>query len=149
MLNAFTLSQLLKTALLFGSVHSSNTFSLKVDVKQSTTTAENKMEKRFKRMDKSKKVVKSFSVEQADSQAIYACSNCLTDIFLEDAIIFYLSKDNAYFILQKVAINFTSENLTHIDCINCNSYLGKVVYHYKREDNELRLTGITPKYLFR
>lgn len=93
--------------------------------------------------------IKSFRQEQVENVAIYACRQCNVDIFLETNILMYVPRDNAFFVKQRESINFTPGHYTRINCSNCQSYLGKVVYHQNSEDNELRLTGIVPKYTFR
>lgn len=92
---------------------------------------------------------KSFSQEEVENEAIYACRKCNVDIFLETNILMYVPRDNAFFVKQRETINFTTGYYTRINCSNCKSYLGKVVYHQESEDNELRLTGIVPRYTFR
>lgn len=93
--------------------------------------------------------VQSFSQEQIENEAVYSCSRCYVDIFLETNIVAYIPSDNAYFVKQIKSINFTPGNYTRINCSNCKAFLGKVVYHFNTDDNELRLTSIVPKYTFR
>lgn len=93
--------------------------------------------------------VQSFSLEQVENDVIYACQTCYVDIFLETKIIAYIPCDNAYFVKQNESINFTPGHYTRINCANCNSFLGKVVYHHNANDNELRLTAVIPKYTSR
>lgn len=93
--------------------------------------------------------VKSFTPNEVENEAIFSCRFCYVDIFLETHILAYIPSDNAYFVKQNASINFTPGHYTRINCANCESYLGKVVYHRNTSDNELRLTGIIPKYTFR
>lgn len=93
--------------------------------------------------------VQSFSQVQVENETVYACRWCYVDIFLETNILFYVSRDNAFFVKQRESINFTPGHYTRINCSNCKKYLGRVVYHFHTEDNELRLTGVVPKYTFR
>lgn len=90
--------------------------------------------------------IQSFSQEKIESEAVFCCRQCYVDIFLETNILVYIPDDNAYFVKQKNSINFKPGHYTRINCSNCNSYLGKVVYS---DENQLRLTGIIPKYTFR
>lgn len=93
--------------------------------------------------------VQSFSQDQVENEAVYSCRRCYVDIFLETNIVSYIPSDNAYFVKQRKSINFTPGNYTRINCANCKAYLGKVVYHFNLDDNELRLTEIVPTYTFR
>lgn len=93
--------------------------------------------------------MESFSLEQVENETIYSCRWCYADIFLETHILYYVPRDNAYFVKQRESINFTPGHYTRINCSNCKKYLGTVVYHFHKEDNELRLTGVVPKYTFR
>lgn len=90
--------------------------------------------------------IQSFDQKKVENEAIYACRQCYVDIFLETNILIYIPDDNAYFVKEKESINFKPGYYTRINCSNCDSYLGRVVYS---DDNELRLTGIVPKYTFR
>lgn len=90
--------------------------------------------------------VQSFSQDKIENEAVYSCRKCFVDIFLESNILVYISQDNAYFVKERESINFKAGYQTRIHCSNCNSYLGKIVYS---DDNQLRLTGIIPRYTFR
>lgn len=90
--------------------------------------------------------IQSFSQDKVENEAVFSCRQCYVDIFLETNILVYIPDDNAYFVKQKESINFKPGHYTRINCSNCNSYLGKIVYS---DENQLRLTGIVPKYTFR
>lgn len=90
--------------------------------------------------------IQSFSQDRVENETVYSCSRCYVDIFLETNILVYIPDDNAYFVKQRESINFKPGYYTRINCSNCGSYLGKVVYS---EENQLRLTGIVPIYTFR
>lgn len=90
--------------------------------------------------------IQSFSENIIENEAVFCCRQCYVDIFLETNILVYIPDDNAYFVKQKESINFKSGHYTRINCSNCNAYLGRVVYS---NENQLRLTGIVPKYTFR
>lgn len=103
----------------------------------------------FKKMDITKQSkMQLFNQEQVENAVIYCCRQCYVDIFLETHILYYVPSDKAYFVKQRESINFTPGRSNRINCSNCESYLGKVIYH-SPGDNELRLTGIVPKYIFR
>lgn len=90
--------------------------------------------------------IQSFSQNKVENEAVFSCRQCYVDIFLETNILVYIPDDNAYFVKQKDSINFKPGSYTRINCSNCNSYLGKIVYS---DENQLRLTEIVPKYTFR
>lgn len=90
--------------------------------------------------------IQSFSQDKVENEAVYSYRKCYVDIFLESNILVYISDDNAYFVKEKESINFKTGYHTRINCSNCDSYLGKIVYS---DDNQLRLTAIVPKYTFR
>lgn len=90
--------------------------------------------------------IQSFSQSKVENEAVYSCRKCYVDIFLESNILVYISEDNAYFVHERESINFKPGYHTRINCANCDSYLGKIVYS---DDNKLRLTGIVPQYTFR
>lgn len=90
----------------------------------------------------------SFSVFQVENDAIYACRHCYADIFLERNILYYVASDGAFFVKQKESLNFSQGYYTKINCSNCKSYLGRIVYN-DHDDNQLRLTETIPKYTFR
>lgn len=90
--------------------------------------------------------IQSFSQDKVGNEAVYCCRKCYVDIFLETDILVYIPNDKAYFVKQRESINFKCGHYTRINCSNCDSYLGKVVYS---DDNDLRLTGIVPKYTCR
>lgn len=93
--------------------------------------------------------IRSFKEGQMCSEAVYVCSRCYVDIFLESKVLFYVKCDNAYFVKARESINFSYGHHTRILCSNCRLYLGFIVYHWNSYDNELRLTGTVPKYNFR
>lgn len=92
---------------------------------------------------------KTFSDVEASNEAIFSCRHCFVDIFLECSILAYIPEDRAYFVRQMDSLNLIPGRYTRVNCANCNNYVGKVVYHWDRCENKLRLTGIVPKYLFR
>lgn len=92
--------------------------------------------------------MQSFAGLQVENEAIYACRHCYADIFLEMHILYYVPSDGAYFVKQRESLNYAQGHYTKINCSNCKSYLGRIVYN-DRDDNELRLTETVPKYIFR
>lgn len=90
--------------------------------------------------------IQSFSQNKVESEAVFSCRHCYVDIFLETNILVYIPDDKAYFVKQKESINYKAGHYTRINCSNCNSFLGKIVYS---DENQLRLTGTVPKYDFR
>lgn len=93
--------------------------------------------------------VQTFSLEKVGNDIIYACQTCYADIFLESNILSYIPCDRAYFVKEIKSINITSGHNRNINCANCKSYLGKVIFHQNPNENELRLTAVIPKYIFR
>lgn len=89
-----------------------------------------------------------FGEHQVGGETIYACRHCYADIFLETDILYYAAADGGFFVKQKQSLNFSQGHFTKINCANCKSYLGRIVYH-DSGDNQLRLTEIIPKYMFR
>lgn len=95
------------------------------------------------------RIVKSFNPNECESEAVFSCHSCYVDIFLETHIFMYIPDGEAYFVKQNTSINFTCGNNRRINCANCGSFLGRIIYRCNAEENELRLTEILPKYDFK